>query len=458
MSSAAGLSAGDPVGPASVHLSAAAPTRRSARANLLLYLTGLTLPFPEVGIPLNEVFTLSFTTLAALAFSIQYLAWRGLTTEHRAAVLMLMVFAATAVTRHAFASYVLSLGALSLGLLVFASSRLSTAQLVNLVRGLIGGLVITLVLMALTIFPQVIGVPGLLGPARAWLIGTEQTGTFLGYIRPFAGFSEPSHLAIYLSAVYVVLDLLVRAGRQLMVLRAVTALAVVLSGSVSGLVLLFSYVVFRWLGAIRRLVSGRISGRFLIRSALASVVVLVLFLALGPDPGELATEYSLRLLKTIDDVQTGNLVGSEGSRVNAILALPDYWESAGLPGFLAGTGYANHQGWLIDTYGHLNESATFSRGAIDSVLIAVFLATGIFGFLAYLRVLWVGFGGRVLRLHIALIVFVLVLNFSYGYLIAGLYWQLLFVMAATARWCVLPLGRARARRNAIQVRRRRTAI
>lgn len=418
----------------------------------LLYLVGLTLPFPELGFPLNEVFTLSITSLIGMVFAFRRLGRHGLMAAHKAALVMLVVFAATAIARHPLSSYALSLAALGLALLPFANSRLSRGELRGLVQGLLLGMGLTLGLMALCILPQVVGAVELLGPLASVLVGTEQMGVFLGYIRPFAGFSEPSYLAIYLTSIYVVLDLLVRAGWPLAFWRAVAPVAVLLTGSVSGLVLLVLYVVSRWGGALGRLLAGRFSMKLVLRGLVASAVLVALFLAVGPDPGDLFEQYALRVLKTLDDVETGNLVGSEGSRVNAVLALPDYWDATGLPGFLTGTGYANHKAWLIDAYGHLNESATFSRGAVDSILIAVFLSTGVFGVAAYLRFLAIGFGARVLAAHMSLAVFVLAINFAYGYLIAGLYWQLLFVLAATARQCVPQETRPRRRRRVFGVR------
>ena len=90
---------------------------------------------------------------------------------------------------------------------------------------------------------------------------------------------------------------------------------------------------------------------------------------------------------------------------------------------------------MLATYSHLGESATFARGQIDNVMIAVFLSTGLAGFLAFLWFIWTAFGGTVLRKQPALLLFVIGINFSYGFLISGLYWQLLFVLASVAQFC-----------------------
>jgi hypothetical protein len=302
-----------------------------------------------------------------------------------------------------------------------------------------------LILLVITIVVQWLGIHRALGPAVSWLIGTEQTGLFLGYVRPFAGFSEPSHLAIYLASVYVVLDFLGRSGRRYGFKRLVVATALLLTGSVSGLVMFVVYVAARLTGMLRRMLVGRLSTKKTMRGLALVVLVLGLVAALGP--GVFSEEYALRIARTLEDIETGNLVGSEGSRVNAVLALPEYWDSTGWMGFLLGTGYANYQGWLIDNYGHLNESATFSRGGIDNLLVAVFLSTGLVGFVTYMAFLYKAFGRRVLGANLSLVVFVLAVNFSYGYLISSLYWNLLLMLAIAAR-------AHRKRRSKAAVRRR----
>lgn len=409
-----------------------ARARRSVPDAGLLFMLGATLAFPQLGVPLNEFFVLSLTSVLGLVFAVRR--WRRLGWQplHQAAAVMLLVFAATAATRFPVSSYALSIGALGFAVLPLLTPATSDGEVRALVRGLMVGLWLTLALALTTILIQISGLVPLLGPVASLLVGAEQTGLFLGYIRPTAGFTEPSHLAIYLATVYVALDLLARAGLSPGRSRPFVALGVVFTGSVSGLVLFVAYLAAGWLGGLRRALFGRLSGAGLVRAA-AVIGGLLLIAAYLLSTGPESDEYALRLIRALDDFQTGNLVGSEGSRVNAILALPAYWASAGLPGVLVGTGYANYGDWLIDTFGLLNVSATFSRGEVDSILVVVFLSTGLVGFTAYLVFLYRAFGHRVAMANLPVLVFVLTMNFSYGYLIAGLYWQLLFVLASTAR-------------------------
>jgi hypothetical protein len=182
------------------------------------------------------------------------------------------------------------------------------------------------------------------------------------------------------------------------------------------------------------LVRGISAGEFA-KALAGSAVLAVLIAVVGSNALDFMDDYVARLVKTQEDIETLSLVGSEGSRANAVLALPEYWESAGMPGFLFGTGYANYEEWLLSVYGDLQFSS-FAQGAIDSILVAVVLSTGLLGVIAYLAFLANAFGLRVIKLELPLVIFILVVNFAYGQLISGMYWNLLFVLASVARFSV----------------------
>lgn len=366
---------------------------------------------------------------------------------------MILVFAATAAGRHPLASYLFSLGALALAILPFASAStsLQKIELRALLRGLKAGLVLTAFAVLISIFVQVLGMTLVMGPLKDWLVGPEATGTFLGYIRPMAGFSEPSHLAIYLITMYVFFDLVATPGRTTVFWRLLLVVTVLLVGSVSGLVLFGLYLFAKAAKEVLRFAAGKLansSSSTVIRLIGLVSVVFIGFVLLGPNAQGLTEEYWTRVLQTVEAVQSGNLVGSEGSRVNAFLALPDFWAETGWIGVATGIGYANYQTWLTETYGYLGESATFARGGIDNLLVAILLSTGIVGLLFYIIFLYRGLGGRQSLSHLPVIVFILGVHFSYGYLISGLYWNLLLILAAGIRYSVMaaPVPKVTVRR------------
>lgn len=413
----------------------------------LLWLFGATLPFPVLGIPLNEFFTLSLSSLAGLAFATSRLARFGLRRLQLLALLMLLVFAATALPRHAVSSYALSLGALALAMSPLTSPYLSRRDFGALAKGLALGLALTLSAMLMTIVVQVLGLQNLLGELASPFVRPEM-GVFLGYVRPAAGFSEPSHMAIFLAAIYVLSDLGRNIYRFPTGLKPTLVLAIVLSGSLSGILLFVVYAAAQAMLGPRQPGRAGWSTRTLAQALVGAAIAIATLAWLGPAVFDFTDDYAARLVKTQEDIETLNLVGSEASRVNAILALPEYWEAAGAPGFMFGTGYANYQDWLLSTYGHLNQSATFARGQIDNLLVAVFLSTGLIGLLAYLNFLVQAFGTPVSREQWPVMIFVVAVNFSYGYLISGLYWGLLFVLAAVGRYAAVSRSTPAARPHA----------
>jgi hypothetical protein len=401
----------------------------------LLYVLAATLPFPLLGVALNELFTLSLSSVVGLVFAVIRVFRHGLRGLHWAALSMLLVFAATAAPRHEVPSYAFSLGALALALAPLTSPLSSPREIRVLLSGLLTGLQLTIVVVLLSIVVQVTGIEALAGGFAGLLVRPEM-GNFLGYARPAAGFSEPSHLAIYLATAYVALDLLRRAGRYRGWLGPVVLMTVVFTGSLSGLMLIVAYLAARFAAGLGALVARGLSVRSLLRLLGGGALLAVAVVVASQNAADFMGDYATRLVQTQEDIESLNLVGSEASRVNAVLALPAYWDASGWPGFLVGTGYANHQAWLLSSYGDLSEWATFSRGQVDNLLVAVFLSTGALGFVAYLTFVGRAFSLRVLRAEVPVAVFVLAINFSYGYLISGLYWQLLFVLASVARYSV----------------------
>jgi hypothetical protein len=423
----------------------------------LLFLIGLTLPFPEVGIRLNELFVLSLTTLLALVFALRRWQQHGARPAHSAVASMLAVFIATAIWRHPPSSYLLSIGALALAMLPLTSTQLVPREARYWHGGFMAGLWITIAWMGLTIWFQLMGLSGVFDELGERLMGPEHFGSFWGYRRPSAGFSEPSHLAIYLAVAFVVLDLLGKAGRRTGAARLAAATALVCTGSVSGLVIILLYLFGRALVSVRRALTGRLSGQWLVRGMLASYALLGIGWYMSGSSIDVADEYVLRLATAVQAIQSQDLLGSEASRANAMLALPAYWASSGLAGFVMGTGYANHQSWLIANFSYLGEWATFSRGHVDSIVIAIFLSTGVVGLLAYLWAVVVLFGYEVAKVSAPVLLFVLALNFVFGFLISGMYWQWVFMLAVAARLACREARRPKRRRTSMPIKPVRVA-
>jgi hypothetical protein len=398
----------------------------------LLFVFGLTIAFPTLGVALNEAYVLSLSTIVGAVYAALFVRSHGVRSTHVAGAVMLLAFLATAAFRHGPGTYVLSLGALTLAAAPMTAPFLAGAYTQAFHRGLMAGLRVTLAWMGLSIVLQITGLTALAGPFEPALVRPE-AGSFLNYYRPTAGFAEPSHVGLYLCFVFVYLDLVREAGSRHGVARWLAAGAVLAGGSVSAVVTLGAYLIGRNLRLPARRRGPRSGPSMWRRLAVAAAAVAVLGYGATEVFPSVADEYVVRLVKAYEDALSMNLVGSEGSRINALLALPDYWVSNGPLGALFGTGYANYRPWLLGTYGDLGEFATFARGEIDNVFVAVLLSTGVFGFFFYLRFVGRALGHWGTRDSLAILLLFIAFNFSIGFLISGLYWGLLFMLAVGVR-------------------------
>ena len=89
-----------------------------------------------------------------------------------------------------------------------------------------------------------------------------------------------------------------------------------------------------------------------------------------------------RLNLTIISLITGNYYGSEGSRVNSIIIMFEYF-STGVKEFLFGEGFTYYSNWLIERFGH-DELYQFSDGQIFNTFASVGISTGAIGLFIYL--------------------------------------------------------------------------
>lgn len=399
----------------------------------LFFLFGACLPFFTVGPQIANGLWLSPSIFIGLLIAIISIITRGATTRLMLLVAMVMVFALTSMGRHSPGTYVFSLIMLFSVMAPMCLARVGSAHQLALQKGFILGLCATILLVWVEIITQIAGLRALYeGVANLFRSVEGRAGVhnfFVLYQRPQAAFLEPAHLAIYLTISLIVLDIIATPlGKRL---HAVTILTILLVGSVVGYVLLVGYFGTRALGLLRHL-SFRVRRRRLQSIAVSAGVVALGVMAFVVFQYEAAAgmfdHVVVRFIRTFAAVQAGALTGSEGSRANMLRILFDYWQIEGLSGFLYGTGYGNVSDWLIANYAHLGRFATVARGQLDSIIVGIFVATGILGGVAYLL-----FAATCLKRvgrdrFLPLFLFFLLLNFANGFLIAYPMWHLFAVI------------------------------
>jgi hypothetical protein len=398
---------------------------------VLLLLLGFSTAFPAAGVPLNEQYTLPVVAIVGLFWAATRTLREGLGAGHAWAAILLCAFAATSVFRHPVLSYGLSLGALLLAILPLTVRPRGQVQVDALLLGFKMGLVLTLFIAFMQIFLQLL--PGRL-PLQD-ILGEHLTkiqGDFLGYNRPAAGFAEPSHLAIYLCACFALQDHLPAPSGSRAWWKIALGLAIILSGSLSGVAILVAYLAAGMVATLFRRRVRAPGSRTAMAWMAGLCITAILAVVLQDSLAEATQAYVDRILTAQQDIALDNLMSSEGSRLFAYLALIDYWDTSGLTGVLFGTGYGNYREFLAQMYGNLSQTTSFGRGDIDNMLVAVLLSTGLFGGLVYTAYTLRQLRGIPAQAKASLIVLLLAINFSYGFLIAPLYWNLLFVLSTCA--------------------------
>lgn len=401
--------------------------------DILFFSFGLCLPFYVSGPQIANGLWASPSIFIGIFISAASVLTRGATVRLLLLCSMILVFALTSIARHPPSSYAVSLAMLFSVMAPMCLQRICPAQQYSLQRGFMLGLFATLVIVWAEILTQISGQTMLyrsLGDIfRPVEVRMGAHNFFFLYQRPYAAFLEPAHLAIYLTTSLLVLDFVdTRLSRKL---RIATILTILLTGSVVGYVLLLGYLSVKIYGPLRRM-SDKISRRKLGATLIATAVIgmgVTVFFVFQPDAAfPMLGRIISRFTRTYAAVQAGTMTGSEGSRANMFRVIFDYWQIEGLSGMLFGTGYGNTSAWLIANYGHFEGSSTVARGQLDSIIVGIFLATGIVGATLYLTFCAVCLKrvGKIFFWPIFLMF--LLLNFANGFLIAYPMWHLLAVI------------------------------
>jgi len=394
-----------------------------------LFMLGVTLPFPTLGVTLSGRMTLAPAIVFGCLYAVLAVARRGFNRTHVAATLMIVTFLATSLSRHQPMSYMLSLAALILAIAPITAPIYDFRNFRALLFGFKIGIFATIALLALEIIAQAFGI-SLLTTALSSVVTNRATGAFLSVNRPKAGFFEPADLAIYLCFSYVILDILTNTSSKSQAIKFISLISIPLTGSLSGIGLIAIYLLSEFVFSIHSWHLTRSKLATLVTIAFVSIAVAMEFSSIAID---LITSQIDRISRTILALDQGDLLSSEGSRLNVFVVLTKYWDEKGILGFLFGTGYGNYQQWVSGSYADLAEYAAYFRGDLNNLLVVVFISTGIFGMLSYLYFHYKIFNRYLSFSQMPTLIFLLAVQFSTGFLINYVYWFLLFCLAASLK-------------------------
>lgn len=397
----------------------------------LLYMMAFFIPFASLG-PTISGFVISPSFLFGLLFGCLVFKFRSVSSIQVALALLFIGFSLTAVGRHNPESYIPSLLALAASIFPISRPLDGLSHYRAFSRGFKLGLVFTLAFVALEIASQLAGLSSVYNSMTGIVRDSEtivrQHNFFIAYYRPYGLMSEPAHLALYLVSAFVFLHI---SGSSAL-LQGLTLLGVILTGSVSGILLLVIYFA----ACMFHLTSLRnaFNYRQILRVSIVALVFTVFLISFWSTISDTFTYLLDRVSVAFRAIQTGELVGSEESRANAFIALPKYWDQKGILGILFGTGYSNYAEWASTNFGSLGLWSALARGDVNNMLVAVMLSTGLLGTLLFFNLLRAIIQSNDVRILSSIGLFALSFQFFYGAMVSYFYWYVLFAIVSAHKF------------------------
>ena len=413
-------------------------TKLVSGTGLLLYLLGFFIPFAVSGPHVTGSIYVTPGLIIGVIASIFLLINRDIGRRLLFLFLMICIFSIITLIRHPVSSFLISISALTLILLILTIPVRKIKAVSNLFNGFFTSLMIILALLFLEILSQVFGFNQVYLFLRSLFTGAEHIASghnyMLFYFRPYVSFAEPAHLAYYLAFSYAIIDQI--QNEKYYWLKLVTLAGLILLGSLAGYVLILVYVLAKFIIDNNSIFffTGLKIDRKKILKLLALLVFVGIALPVAWAHSEFAnfilSRFTSRVAQITGALFDANVSSSAGVRSGAYIVLIDYWRTSGLLGVLIGTGYANYSEWMIQYYGG-SQYTTFSTGRLHSYGIVIILSTGLVGLAFYMTFLYSVFRYFGQQKNIAVIVLVVVAHFASGSLLDFTKWQLLFVLLST---------------------------
>lgn len=258
-------------------------------------------------------------------------------------------------------------------------------------RNIVGGLLLGLALSILLASYDVL----------AWRLGSGPLATVLGSTIPQAdprewvflklrlqgAMTEPASYAVFLVFVYAALDhwawTICRARLLLATLRILTALALLATVSLSGWILFLVYLAVRQVERSDANWKRRRRSRLIAGVSAAVVIVGVAILLRSGAMESVGEQVGARIATAVAAVGTGDVAGSEGTRINALRVMWNYWHEEGTARAIWGEGFGNIDSWLKGRFGG-QQRTQLAEGRIHNVFAYIGIASGAVGLSLYI--------------------------------------------------------------------------
>lgn len=390
-------------------------------SEVLAFLTAAFIPFPTLGYPVADDLTISPALICGSLFLLVNISKVFARRDYLvAAIAMAACFVVSNIGRNPAGSYLPSLVALFAVISPLLLGNVERSVSRAMIRGFLVGLVITLAISFIELVGALLRIDDILILLDT-IFPDGRRGNPAPYLRPKAGLFEPSHLAVYLAFAFVIVDIAFQKSKLSNVFKVLIGISILYVGSLSGFLIITFYIAAQWSTEIFK--NKR-------NAFLSFMTLIVSFAAVLIYWDDIVSSTYFERIGIVGEVfSRGDLVGSEGSRINAFRPVFDYWSENDWKDLFLGTGYGNYSDWLVYRYGGLGVFSSAGRGDIDNIFAAVMLSTGLLGIISYLAFLFVRFYSISQDRLIAIGLFVVAVHFSYGHMISYLVWYLFLALA-----------------------------
>lgn len=374
----------------------------------IIYLAFFFFPLSVIGLEYNG-YIFNISTIIIIIYSLYYILF---VRQFHPKILLILVMLYFWFFITSLINEVARLSLLSLTSLIFmslpVSYKFSDRETGQIMRGFRDSIIAVSPFLVYDILVSLLGIPPLENIFTPF--ASTSSGYVMGIYRIKGSFLEPSYLAIYLNLyLYITFH---NKTDSTDIFRPILIIAlIVLTFSLTGYILLILIVLFYSFSKKKRFV------RYYI-------IAIVLFGILLPN---LTAFMMNRVFRAIKYYQYGMVELSEGSRVNTINVMFDYFKKEGGGKALYGEGFSNHDKWLMNEYASYSPRlVAYARGHINNIISVIGISSGIIGIIIYMMLL----RGYVKNISIkkSSLLLLISINITIGFLIGNILWQMTVIL------------------------------
>lgn len=250
------------------------------------------------------------------------------------------------------------------------------------------------------------------------------SGRSFCYYRASSTMLEPSHYDVVLTFIFIITDIARRRGLQiknLILFRIGYIFSMLLGVSLSGILLLFIYILYRLIILLYSSLHGTFSVKVNLRKIIYLLVTIFILIIGNYTSGNFAGKVYLKIRERVQltqvAVKTHNATGSSGVRSSFIWTSKYFLATNNWKEILVGEGYSNYRPWLL----HHAKEVGYRAEEVYNLYLILLLSIGLIGlFLFVLMIVTIGHL-NIFNMDDFIFIFLIFISFfTHGYLV--MYW------------------------------------